>query len=73
MDTSSKTILLVAQHLSTGGMPQYLYVQAKKLVEETNHNVYVLEWSDIAPVFDVQKNRIKELLPNNFTTLEGTD
>ncbi len=73
MDTNSKTILLIAQHLSTGGMPQYLYVQAKKLVEETNHRVYVLEWSDIAPVFDVQKNRIKELLSKNFTTLEGTD
>ena len=54
-------------------MPQYLYVQAKKLVEETNHKVYVLEWSDIAPIYDVQKNRIKELLPKNFTTLEGTD
>ena len=73
MDTSSKKILLIAQHLSTGGMPQYLYVQAKKLVEETNHKVYVLEWSDIAPIYDVQKNRIKELLPKNFTTLEGTD
>jgi len=73
LDTSSKKILLIAQHLSTGGMPQYLYVQAKKLVEETNHEVYVLEWSDIAPIYDVQKNRIKELLPKNFTTLEGTD
>ena len=73
LDTSSKTILLIAQHLSTGGMPQYLYVQAKKLVEETNHNVYVVEWSDIAPIYDVQKNRILELLPNRLITLEGSD
>ncbi len=51
-----------------------MYVQAKKLVEKTQNNIFVVEWSDIAPIYIVQKDRIRNLLPEeNFITLHGDD
>lgn len=55
-------ILYVAPHLSTGGMPQYLYEQAKHFSKE-----YTIQVVDVTnsggSSFVVQKNRISELFP----------
>ena len=56
-----KKILYIVPHLSTGGMPQYLY----KLIDEmkTTHKIYVVEWEDVTGgVLVVTKNKIKKLL-----------
>lgn len=61
-------ILFVSPHLSTGGMPSFLL----KRVEELHKlvRIYVVEYSDFGPLYVVQKNKIKALLPENqFFTL----
>ena len=57
------SVLFLAPHLSTGGMPGFLL----KRVQELQHfvRIYVVEYSDFSPVYVVQKNEIKKLLPEN--------
>ena len=63
------TIFFIAPHLSTGGMPQYLYKQIEALYKE--HTVYCLEWDDVTGgKLVVQRNRIKSLLDNRLITLD---
>ena len=63
------TIFFIAPHLSTGGMPQYLYKQIEALYKE--HTVYCLEWDDVTGGnLVVQRNRIKNLLGNRLITLD---
>jgi hypothetical protein len=63
------TIFFIAPHLSTGGMPQYLYKQIEALYKE--HIVYCLEWDDVTGGnLVVQRNRIKNLLGNKLITLD---
>jgi glycosyltransferase involved in cell wall biosynthesis len=63
-----KTILYIAPHLSTGGLPQYL---AKKIEELKDiYNIYVIEYDDVTGgVLVVQKNRIKNLIGDNLLTI----
>ena len=63
-----KRLVYVAPHLSTGGMPQYLYKQIELLKEE--FDVYCIEWADVTGgVLVVQRNKIKSLLGKNLITL----
>jgi len=63
------TIFFIAPHLSTGGMPQYLYKQIEALYKE--HTVYCLEWDDVTGGnLVVQRNRIKNLLGSRLITLD---
>jgi autotransporter strand-loop-strand O-heptosyltransferase len=68
-------ILYITPHLSTGGLPQYLYKKIEKLSKNTNHDLYVLEWEDIAPIYRVQKDLIKNIIPkSNFVSWDqGTN
>lgn len=55
-------ILYIAPHLSTGGLPQYLYkkIEALKNLAE----IIVVEYEDLGgTAFVVQKDRIKSLVP----------
>lgn len=55
-------ILYVAPHLSTGGMPQYLYKQISYFCKE--HQIEVVDYTNSGgDDFVVQKDRIKELVP----------
>lgn len=60
-------ILFLAAHVSTGGLPQYLYKKLQLLQNE--HETHVIIWEDIAPVFNVQRNRISNLLGDRFKIL----
>ena len=63
-----KKIVYIAPHLSTGGMPQYLYKQIEILNEE--FEIYCIEWGDVTGgVLVVQRNKIKSLLGNRLLTL----
>lgn len=63
------TIFFIAPHLSTGGMPQYLYKQIEALYKE--HTVYCLEWDDVTGgQLVIQRNRIKNILGNKLITLD---
>ena len=61
-------VLFIAPHLSTGGMPQYLYKQMEVLSESCE--VWCIEWDNVTGgVLVVQRNRIANLLNNRLLTL----
>ena len=64
-------VLFLAPHLSTGGMPSFLLKRIESLLEySTELELYVVEFSNHSDHYVVQKNRIKELIPqSNFWTL----
>ena len=63
-----KTLVFIAPHLSTGGLPQYLFKAIEAI--HTDMNVYCIEWENITGgVFVVQRNRIQQLLGKNLMTL----
>jgi len=65
-----KTVLFITPHLSTGGLPQYLYKQIELIHNDVT--VYCIEWEDITGGrLVVQRNKIKELLGNRLVTLQG--
>ncbi len=67
-----KKILIIAPHLSTGGLPQYLTKKIELLKEE--FNIYLVEWNDsTGGKLVVQKNKIKNLLPKNNLFTFGED
>jgi autotransporter strand-loop-strand O-heptosyltransferase len=67
-------VLFLAPHLSTGGMPGFLLRRIEVLLEYCPEiEIFVVEYSNYSPVYVVQRNKIKELLPSsNFFEL-GSD
>jgi autotransporter strand-loop-strand O-heptosyltransferase len=63
----NKRILFLAPHLSTGGMPAFLL----KRIQEIKHctDIYVVEYQCHSLDFVVQRNAIREIVGDNFTTL----
>ena len=62
-------ILFLAPHLSTGGCPQFILKRIQSLKEYTDNEYYVVEYQCHSLDFVVQRNAIKGLLGENFTTL----
>jgi len=63
-----KKVIYIAPHLSTGGMPQYLYKEMELL--QNDFDIYCIEWGDVTGgVLVVQRNKIKNLLGNRLLTL----
>ena len=62
-------ILYLPSHLSTGGMPQFLLKRIQTLKQYTDNEYYVVEYQCHSLDFVVQRNQIKSLLEENFTTL----
>ena len=57
-----KRLLYISPHLSTGGLPQYLYKQI--LHFKNDYEIQVVEISDLGgDAFVVQKNKIKSIVP----------
>jgi FkbM family methyltransferase len=65
-----KKILYIAPHLSTGGLPQYLY---RKIVETSNQlEVHCIEYENITGgKFIIQRKRIEDFLGNRFYSIGG--
>jgi FkbM family methyltransferase len=62
-----KKVLFLVPHLSTGGMPQYTYDLMRKIKNDVV--VYCVEYSMVSPHFVVQRNKIINLLGDNFFCL----
>ena len=61
-------ILFIAPHLSTGGMPQYLYKQMESIVND--FDVYCVEWDNITGgKLVIQRDKIQKLLGKKLITL----
>ena len=57
-------ILFLAPHLSTGGMPSYLLKRIESLIKYTSDiEIFVAEFCEYSNLYTVQRNRIKELIP----------
>lgn len=57
-------VLFLAPHLSTGGMPGFLLKRLEVIKEyHSDVELFVVEYSNYSPMYVVQKNKIKELLP----------
>lgn len=65
-------ILIICPHLSTGGQPQVALKRVEALVN-TNHEVFLIEYREIAWSYVVQRNKIKELLGDKFISLGWID
>lgn len=63
-----KTILFITPHLSTGGLPQYLYKQIETL--HNDFDIYCIEWDNVTGgVLVVQRNRIHNILADRLISL----
>lgn len=63
-----KKIVYIVPHLSTGGLPQYTLRMMEEFSKQ--HEVYCIEYQDITGgVLVVQRNKIVNLLANNFFSL----
>jgi autotransporter strand-loop-strand O-heptosyltransferase len=67
-------VLFLAPHLSTGGMPAFLLKRIQSLLEYGKDlDLYVVEFSNHSDHYVVQKNKIKELLPQSHFWTLGED
>ena len=64
---SKKKLLIITPHLSTGGAPQVTLNKIELLKDE--YIIKCVEYSQIAWTFVVQRNKIINLLGNNFISL----
>lgn len=60
-------ILYVTPHLSTGGLPQYLF---KKIESIKEHEVWCIEYSFVSDKYTVQRDQILNILKDKFISLE---
>lgn len=63
-----KKLVYIAPHLSTGGLPQYLFKQIELLNDE--FDIYCVEWENVTGgVLVIQRNRIQKILGTKLITL----
>ena len=63
-------LLYLVQHLSTGGMPQFVLKRIQTLLDYTDaFEIYVIEYHDYGKHFPVQRDQIIELLGDRFSSL----
>ncbi len=71
MNLDKKTLLYLAPHLSTGGMPQFLLARVQAMIAANEYNVHVLEYCQFSDTFLVQRNQLTDILGKNFHTIAG--
>ena len=71
LSSGKPRILFVAPHLSTGGMPQYLYKAIECLVHYGE--IYCLEYNNVSDDYVIQRNRIQELIGSRYHRINTED
>lgn len=66
---SRKKILYVSPHLSTGGLPQYLWKKIESFHSEAD--LYCVEYMYLGDAYVVQRNKISNLLGDRFLPVFG--
>ena len=67
---TSKKLMYIAPHLSTGGMPQFLLKRVESLINEPNFEIYVVEFNNYSDDFVVQKDKLKNLLGDRLMLIK---
>ena len=65
----NKKILFIASHLSTGGMPEFLWKRIHALTKYTDCDIWVVEYSLYSDYYTAQRNKIKDKLGDKFISL----
>ena len=64
---SDKTkVVFLAPHLSTGGMPEFVLHRLKALKDEPSLDIHVVEYTQYATAYVVQRNQIIDLMGDRF-------
>ena len=66
-----KKLFCVTPHLSTGGLPQYLYKKIEYLKD--HYEIFVVEYSNLSPDYIVQKTKIQNTIPSDHFFTLGDD
>lgn len=64
-------IIIICPHLSTGGCPQVALKRVETLMK--HHDVYLIEYREIAWNYVVQRNKLIKLLDKKFISLGWSD
>tara|TARA_R100000734_G_C3318764_1_gene113340 strand:- start:3471 stop:4562 length:1092 start_codon:yes stop_codon:yes gene_type:complete len=64
-------VLFLAPHLSTGGMPAFLLKRIEALLKYSKIEIFVIEWKCYSDVYTIQRDKIKNLLGDNFISYWG--
>lgn len=64
--TNPMKILFLAPHLSTGGMPEFLLGRIKALYHDPSVELHVVEFTQYASLYVVQRQQIQHMLGSNF-------
>ena len=62
-----KKILYICPHLSTGGLPAYLLKKIELL--KNTYDIYLIEWQNIAPIYNVQRKQLEDILKDKLYSL----
>ena len=62
-----KKLIIISQHLSTGGLPQYI-LKKLELLQDT-YDLYVIECENFSDRYTVQRNKIKSILNDKLIHL----
>ena len=68
-----KKLLIIAPHLSTGGLPQYLLKQVQMILYDDQYEIKVIEYENLSDEYIVQKHRLKNMLNNYNVITLGDD
>jgi hypothetical protein len=60
-------ILVISSHFSTGGAPQFTLNKIQLLKD--NYDIWCVEYDFLSPDFVVQRNKVIDLLGDNFIPL----
>ncbi len=64
-----KKILYLTPHLSTGGMPQFALTRLKALEDQDEFETHLIEYTQYATAYTVQREKIQDKLGSNFYSL----
>jgi len=62
-----KTLIIITPHMSTGGCPQVVTKKVELLKDF--YNIKVIEWECVAWNYVIQRNKVINLIGDNFITL----
>ena len=68
METKKK-LLFLAPHLSTGGMPQFVLKRVEAMLDVSEYEVHLIEYTQYSDIYNVQRDQLLEKLGNNFHTI----
>ena len=64
-----KKIVFLTPHLSTGGMPQFVLTRLKALQAQDEFETHLIEYTQYATAYIVQREKIQSILGSNFHSL----